>query len=338
MNEASLLREPPLGIEQIARLQRAIVVPAGQPPTGLGPSEFPITRAVLDRIGLGLEPTNRFIFSERPSLEELERWILKQLGGAIDAETIADANAIAAGNEGPGLAARRAEIESAEPALSAAELAFWDEHGYLILRDAAPAEACAGLRGAIFERLGADPADPDSWYRSQLHEGIMVQMFQAPGIREIHASTRVRKAFAQLAGTADLVMTSDRCGFNPPVRADRPYTGPRLHFDLPSFARPVATHLQGILYLTDTSESQGAFRCVAGFHHRIDDWLRALPPGGDPNLQDLEALGPVSIAASGGDLIIWDARLPHGPQANLASQPRVVHYLTMYPRPLPARD
>jgi ectoine hydroxylase-related dioxygenase (phytanoyl-CoA dioxygenase family) len=164
----------------------------------------------------------------------------------------------------------------------------------------------------------------------------MVQLFHGPGIAEIHASMRIRKAFAQLAGTADLVMTSDRCGFNPPVRSDRPYTGPGMHFDLESFDLPVASHLQGILYLVDTTASQGALRCVAGFHRRIDDWLRALPDGADPNRQDLEALGPVSIAAGAGDLIIWDARLPHGPQANTAQDPRVVHYLTMYPRPIPA--
>ena len=205
----------------------------------------------------------------------------------------------------------------------------------MIVRAAAPAGACARLRAAIYQRIDADPDDPDSWYRTRLHEGVMVQMFHAPGIDEIHASTRIRKAFAQLAGTTDLVMTSDRCGFNPPVRPDHPYTGPRLHFDLPSFEIPVASHLQGILYLTDTTASQGALRCVAGFHRRIDDWLRSLPPSSDPTIEDLEPLQPVSIAASAGDLIIWDARLPHGPGANHAEHPRVVHYLTMYPRPIP---
>ncbi len=329
-----LLREPPLGIEQIERLRSSIVVASGQVPDGLRPEQFAITRAVFDRIGIGLEPATRFLVTVRPSLEDLEHWILEQLDGTIDTADIAAANAVARGEASPQLLAEQAELLRTPPTLSPADLAFWDEHGYVIVRDAAPAEACAQLHDAIYERVGAAPDDPDSWYRQHLHEGIMVQMFHAPGIREIHASMRIRKAFAQLAGTADLVMTSDRCGFNPPVRRDRPYTGPRLHFDLPSFDRPVQSHLQGILYLSDTGVSQGAFRCVTGFHHRIDDWLRALPESADPNQQDLEALAPTSIAAGTGDLIIWDARLPHGPQANTADKPRVVHYLTMYPRPV----
>ena len=206
----------------------------------------------------------------------------------------------------------------------------------MILRDAAPAAACAELRDAIFREVGANPDEPDSWYRSHLHEGIMVQMFRGPGIAEIHGSMRIRKAFAQLAGTADLVMTSDRCGFNPPVRPDRPYAGPRMHFDLPSFDTPVVTHLQGILYLLDTTAVAGS----AALRRRVsppDRRLAALAAGRRRSqLQDLEALGPVSIAAGAGDLIIWDARLPHGPQANTAQRPRLVHYLTMYPRPVPA--
>ena len=119
----------------------------------------------------------------------------------------------------------------------------------------------------------------------------MVQMFNAPGIAEIHASQRIRKAFAQLAGTSDLIMSSDRCGFNPPVTPQHPYGGAGLHLDLPSFETPIASHLQGILYLSDTIQSQGALRLVPGFHRRIDDWLQALPDGQDPTRADFEAFG-----------------------------------------------
>jgi ectoine hydroxylase-related dioxygenase (phytanoyl-CoA dioxygenase family) len=132
----------------------------------------------------------------------------------------------------------------------------------------------------------------------------------------------------------DLVMTADRCGFNPPVRPGHPYTGPKLHHDLNSFERPVSPDLQGILYLTDTAENQGALRLIPGFHKRIDAWLESLPEGSDPTLEDLETLGAAeSIGAGAGDLIIWSSALPHGPQANTAERPRIVHYLTMYPTP-----
>jgi hypothetical protein len=325
--------QPALGIARLEPLRRSIVAEAGAAPVPQSAEEFALTRAVLDRIGIGLEPVYTFMFRQMPSSEKLERWVLEQLGGAIDPAVIADANAIAAGEASPARRAEQMLVERAEPVLTEADLAFWEEHGYVIVADAAPPAACQDLERAIFDRLGAEPDDPESWYRAQLHQGIMVQLFQAPGIAEIHASPRIHKAFAQLAGTADLVMTSDRCGFNPPVRPDHPYDGAKLHFDLPSFDTPVVSHMQGILYLTDTAASQGAFRCVPGFHRRIDAWLGALPASSDPTLQDLEVLGPVAIAADGGDLIIWDAALPHGPSPNTATQPRIVHYLTMYPRP-----
>ncbi len=330
---ADVAREPPLGIAQLERLRRSIVEPASQPA-----GEFAINHAVLDRIGVGLEPSHQFLFATRPTGQEFERWLLEQLGGRIGAEVVVDANAIAAGEVCPGRRAEQARIDGAEPSLSTEDLAHWGQHGYVILRGAAPEAACAALRRAVYDYLGADPDRPESWYRMPRHQGVMVQLFNAPGIAEIHASQRIRKAFAQLAGTSDLIMSSDRCGFNPPVTPEHPYGGAGLHLDLPSFETPIASHLQGILYLSDTIESQGALRLVPGFHRRIDDWLRALPDGPDPTQADFEAFGAVPIAAASGDLIIWDAALPHGPSPNTATRPRVVHYLRMYPRPPAAGD
>ena len=63
--------------------------------------------------------------------------------------------------------------------------------------------------------------------------------------------------------------------------------------------------VQGVLYLTDTAANQGAFRCVPGFHRRIETWLKSLPSGADPRREDLEKFGAVPIAGRAGDLIIW---------------------------------
>lgn len=326
----------PLGVPELERLRRRAVGVDG--PVAQSREDFRLTKAVLDTLGLGLEPVHRYLFAERPDRAEFERWIGEQLGGSTDGALVARANAIARGDEPDG--ARRSELaalERAEAVLSEADLAFWEENGYVIVSGAAPPEACAALERAIYEHLGASPQDPESWYALGLAQGIMVALHRAPGIAEIHAAPRIHKAFAQLAGTADLVMTADRCGFNAPVRPDAPYRGPRLHLDLDDFTPPITPGLQGIVYLTDTDAQQGAFRCVPGFQHRIDAWLSSLPSGADPTLEDLEAFGPRSIAAGAGDLIIWSAALPHGPQPNTAARPRIVHYLTMYPTPRPAR-
>jgi hypothetical protein len=264
--------------------------------------------------------------------------VLEQVGGVLDHSRVARANQIAEGRPAdPHERAAQAELAAMAPALSDEDLAFWDEYGYVMLRDAAPEPARRALEQAIWEHLGATPEDPASWYRAELQQAIMVQLFRAPGIDAIHAENRIRKAFAQLLGTMDLVMSTDRCGFNPPLLPGQRWDGMRLHLDLESYEPPIAAGVQAILYLTDTASEQGAFRCVPGFHRRIDEWLSSLGRR-DPTLEDLEPLGPVSIPAAAGDLIIWSATLPHGSQPNLASRPRLVHYLTMYPAPTPVAE
>ncbi|MGO9960762.1 MAG: phytanoyl-CoA dioxygenase family protein [Solirubrobacteraceae bacterium] len=324
-----------LGISHLERLRRRAGGGAQGPPESWSASEFAVNKAVLDTLGLGFEPTHRFLATERPTPAEFEAWIVAELGGTIDPGHLARARAISDGV--PPDERRRDELDALERApdvLSRSELGFWEENGYVIVRDAAPLDACEALERAIWTHIAADPEDPDSWYGGGRQQGVMVQLFRAPGISEIHASPRIRKAFAQLAGTTDLVMTADRCGFNPPVRPASPYSGTGLHLDLASLEPPVSPGLQGILYLTDTAEDQGALRIIPGFHHRIDAWLESLPADRHPSPEDFERLGPVrSLAAGAGDLIIWSAALPHGPQANTALRPRIVHYLTMYPTP-----
>ena len=158
----------------------------------------------------------------------------------------------------------------------------------------------------------------------------MVRMFQNQAFEANRRSIRVHKAYAQLWGTADLWVTTDRGGFNAPERPGSMFPGPDLHWDI-SLARPLGFATQGILYLTDTDAEQGAFTCVPGFHRRIDDWLDSLPKGADPRRQDLHALGSRPIPGRAGDLIIWHDALPHGSRPNRSDRPRVVQYIAMYP-------
>lgn len=117
----------------------------------------------------------------------------------------------------------------------------------------------------------------------------------------------------------------------PPVTETWQFPGPNLHWDIENFITPIPFGLQGLLYLTDTTEEQGAFTCVPGFHRHIDSWLHQLPPGIDPQAEDLYALGAKPIAANAGDFIIWHHALPHGSHPNYSHVPRIVQYINMYP-------
>ena len=202
------------------------------------------------------------------------------------------------------------------------------EHGYVIVHNAIPEKTRLAALDAVLSFRGARLDDPESWYRGS--QSIMLQYFQHPAFDANRRATRVHKAYAQLWGSADLWVTTDRVGFNVPERPGWTFQGPDLHWDT-SLSRPMAFSTQGILYLTDTAADQGAFTCVPGFHRRIDAWLDSLPPGADPRQQDLHALGSKPIAGRVDDLIIWHDALPHGSSPNRGDVPRIVQYIAMYP-------
>jgi hypothetical protein len=303
----------------------------GRPQQAFDHAEFHRDRLVFHALGLGLEQTLQHLGQNAASFEEFEQWIMAT-AGAAPALQVARINAAIAGEAyPPQVDAALARIDADAPVLCADDLAFWHEHGYVILHDAVAAETRAAALDAVLDRLGARLDDPTTWYGK--NRSIMVQYFQHPAFHANRRSPRIHKAFAQLWGTADLWVTTDRVGFNPPERAGWRFPGPDLHWDT-SLAQPIPLGMGGILYLIDTAPEQGAFTCVPGFHRRIADWLASLPPGADPRTQDLHALGAQPIAGRAGDLVIWNDALPHGSRPNHGHMPRIVQYIAMYPTAL----
>ena len=317
-----------LGIFQLKRLwsramraQQGLVPPVEQ-------HDRHLDYLVIHACGLGLEQTANQ-FRQMPSFADFERWIVATMGG-VAPERVARINAAVVGEPPPPPTARwHAEVEASAPVLSHTDLAFWDEHGYVVLHDAVPAESRDAAAAAVWQRVGARPDDPDTWYRQRDH-GIMVQYFQHPAFEANRRSRRLHKAFAQLWGTADLWTTTDRAGFNAPERPRFTFPGPHLHWDV-SIKTPIPFGTAGILYLTDTPPEQGAFTLVPGFQRWGEAWLKSLPPGTNPRTLDLKALGAKPIGGRAGDLIIWHQALPHGASANRGSAPRIVQYINMFP-------
>lgn len=317
-----------LGVRQLKRLwAAALAARAGRPVTDR--VELQLNHLILDALGLGLQQAQEYLIQRAPGFAEFERWILATTGG-VDAAQVARINAVVTGGDYPESVRRQlAAIEAMPPVLSADDLAHWAEHGYVIVPDAVPEDSRHAATEAIWQRVNGQPDNPDTWYAPNDH-GIMVQFFQHPAFTANRRSPRIHKAFAQLWGTADLWVTTDRAGFNAPERPGHLFRGPDLHWDV-SLVRPIPFGTQGILYLTDTLPEQGAFTCVPGFQRRIDAWLDRLPPGRNPRQEDLHALGSRPIAGRAGDLVIWDHKLPHGSRPNRSTQPRIVQYVNMYP-------
>lgn len=286
-------------------------------------------RLVIDALGIGLEQSRRHIMEVAETFEEFERWIVAT-AGAPEPELVARLNAALRGEPPP--AATRdwlARIDAMPPVLDAAALAHWDEHGYVVVPDAVPAEACRAAEQAVWAHEHARPDEPATWY-GERGQGIMSQMFQHPAFTVNRHAPRVHKAFAQLWGTADLWPTCDRAGFNPPLRPGEAFRATDLHWDV-SLARPMPFGTQGVLYLADTPAEMGAFRCVAGFHRGLEAWLAGLPADAKPREQDLYPYGVRHVGARAGSLVIWNDKLPHGASPNRGALPRIVQYLNLYP-------
>lgn len=295
-------------------------------PSGALRNEWLIDTTLLAVLGLGLEQTMTHLHHSQPSFEDFEKWICSVNPSGLSRAKIEEFNAY--------ILSRRITRTPPDPAnhvLSAEDMAFWEENGYVIIRNAVSRTDCEEAVAAICDFIEIDRADPASWYKPHpSRQGIMVQLFQHPALEKNRQSAKVRAAYQQLWNRTDLWLNTDRAGFNPPETKHWTFPGPRLHWDV-SLAQPIPFGLQGILYLADTEANQGAFTLVPGFQHRVGDWLKSLPPGSHPRNEDLYALGTRPIVANAGDFIIWHHALPHGSSPNTSSLPRFVQYINYTP-------
>lgn len=293
-------------------------------------NEHELDRLILDTLGLGLGQTIEYLFNYAPSFEHFEAWIT-QTAGKPDNLITKKLNAYFNHQPYPTQIIEQLEtIENIPDVLTEKELSFWEENGYIILKNAISLDACKKAEDAIWERVNADPDNQESWYNNQEKHGIMVELIQHPAFDQNRKNVTIHKAFSQLWKNTDLRVSADRCGFHPPQKKNFPFPGPDLHWDI-DFGKELTFGTQGILYLTDTPNNQGALTLVPGFHKKLKAYLKDLPTEQDPQQQDLHALGSKAIGANAGDMIIWNQWLPHGSRPNLNNKPRIVQYINYLP-------
>ena len=224
-------------------------------------------------------------------------------------------------------------MESSETVLTAADHAFFQEHGYVIARNVVPRENLEAVLAIMFEFLGMDRDNPEDWYREPLRPGGMVELYQHQALWNNRQHPRVYQVFREILGTARLWVSLDRVNFRPPQHPEHPeYDHPGfIHWDVDVTQLPQPFGVQGVLYLTDTTEDMGGFRCIPGGHIGVEEWVRSLPPDVDPRRPPMEGRQVAAIPGNAGDLLIWNRLLPHGNGRNVSDRPRFAQYITMYP-------
>jgi ectoine hydroxylase-related dioxygenase (phytanoyl-CoA dioxygenase family) len=298
----------------------------------LSPDDWERQKLLVDGLGIGQEQIARYLATSR-TFEELEQWVLELNGGALDAARMRRLNAALLGQPYDEETNRwLTAIDQSPAVLDAEQIDHWTEHGYVVLHHAISSEAAAAAAAVVYDYVGAQKDDPQTWYSRRNMQGIMVQIFQHPALQPARESAVIHKAFAQLWGSSDLFPTTDRCGFNPPEHDRYRFPGPHLHWDA-DLTRPLKPDFQGILYLEDVEPEQGAFTCVPGFHREIGEWLTRIPP--NTRFENhIPRERAIPIAGRAGDLVIWHHALPHGSSPNRARKPRVVQYIKMFPPPV----
>ncbi len=296
---------------------------AGQAVVNQYPDEAVMEAVLMDILGIGQLPAYQFLYQQKPDFESFEQWVIMHANGSISADTIQQCNELFQ-NKTTHQQSVTADV------LTPDDLAFWEANGYVIIKNAISPQDCAASRKAILDYLQMDEEDETTWYKkSDTMQGIMVPLYRDAAIDKNRNSPVIKRAFEQLWNRTDLIVTTDKCGFNPPETESFKYQGIGLHWDV-SLATPIPFGTQGILYLTDTAANQGALTVVPGFQNNIDNWLKELPEHVNPREADLSSFNPIPIAANAGDFIIWNHKLPHSSSANKACLPRIVQYIYWY--------
>ncbi|MFB9076602.1 phytanoyl-CoA dioxygenase family protein [Flavobacterium procerum] len=261
----------------------------------------------LYQLGIGMEDALQFIYFEKPDFETFKTWINNRKRNALETTDLT------------------------ENVLSEQDLEFWNQNGYVVVKNAISKEDCKNTQDVIWEYLKMNPNQKESWYN--LHEnqkGLMLNFSDHEILNRNRFSPRIKKAYEQLYKTTKIYRTIDKVSFNPPETDSFLFLGSSLHWDI-SLKKPLVSGLQGLLYLTDCGPNDGAFHCVPGFHKQIDKWLDEIEPDENPREKALQTLKAKPIPGDAGDFIIWHNALPHCATPNKGETPRMVQYLTYLP-------
>ncbi|MCF3121135.1 DUF1479 family protein [Streptomyces arenae] len=236
--------------------------------------------------------------------------------------------------------------------LSEEDFAHWQTYGYVVVKQAIPAEAAKDLLDFAWEFQGLDRGRPETWYEErefrsdldrELHIYGFVEAYHHQLIWDSRQTQRVYDAFVDVWDCEELWVTLDRLNLNPPniKNRSRSLIAPtergfdiNLHWDVDSTLGVLPQRVQGIIALDDTQEDHGGFQCCPELFRRFDRWKVAQPDDRDPirPVIDRDDMPVVRPELAAGDLLIWNGMLAHGVAPNTSEQGvRAVQYLSMMP-------
>ena len=202
----------------------------------------------------------------------------------------------------------------------------FSQQGWVCVEDVVPVADCEAVVDTIcdFWQVSRNGSQPARTGRERFN-GI-VPIHQHQSLWNTRQSPKLHEAFAAIHDSEALWVSMDRASYKPrlsqrakakPGDANSIHTDKRL--DDASFT------VQGVLYLTDTPEDQGAWECMPDLFHEIRD-------GQHETIRDDVDFSryPVRrVPGKAGSVVIWHGHMPHGSGHNWRDTPRFVQYITM---------
>jgi len=223
--------------------------------------------------------------------------------------------------------------------LSDADWQHWITQGYVIVRQAVPADKVARLVDLLWQFDEKDPDDPSTWDAPQRRDHAMLELNHT-GMLEIYnhqflwdtrTEPRVYDAFVDIWDREDLWVTIDRANLNLPKKVKGNPNG-FIHWDVDTSKQPLPIGVQGVLSLAPQDGDVGGFQCVPELFWGFDAWVATQPADRDPMHPDTTGLRIVNVSMEAGDLLIFNSLLAHGVRPNhSASRPRIAQYVSMHP-------
>lgn len=155
--------------------------------------------------------------------------------------------------------------------LSEEEWQFWLHNGYIVIKNAIPAEQAKETADFLWEFDEKDPNDQSTWYQApraemkmkELTGTGMVEVYNHQYLWNNRQAQRVYDAFVDVWGTERLWVTIDRANLNFPIPPGVDKKG-FIHWDYDPETRP--QNVQGVLALADQEdENMGAFSAYRGY-------------------------------------------------------------------------
>jgi hypothetical protein len=204
-----------------------------------------------------------------------------------------------------------------------------EESGFTRVPGVIPRALLARLLDALPSISPVDYHDRSTWYRLPRERPWIIPSHHHQAQWDIRQHPRLHQAFSELWQSEKLWVTMDRIGFVAPLRpGDKPA---RLHWDRDP--RDKVRNYQAIVYVTDAPSEAAPFSAVPRVFQDLEGWLCQQPLDSTFRAADFSMEDVVTVPGKAGDLVIWDARLPHGPGPNTAARPRVMQAVSMFPAP-----